>query len=248
VCWPQHRGWQGTWGWLVAEVVVREPGVKHPAKWSQRLLDQISDILTDAPSGARVLDPFAGIGLDRLREIRPDLRWHGIEIEPEWAKISADTIVGDATRLPHPDATFDLVLTSPTYGNRMADTYDGRDGSRRMTYRLALGRELTDGSTAGMQWGPSYRYLHDKALDEILRVLRVGGTGIINMSNHIRGGAIQLVVEWWTRMVVEHGCQLISVTPVDTPRHRHGANHEARVEAEHLITFRKISPHVRTLF
>lgn len=228
-------------------MVVDAPA-KHPAKWSEALLAVMPELLVEVPVGARAMDPFAGVGLDRLRQVRPDLHWSGIELEPEWAAQVSGTIAGDATALPFPDEAFELIVTSPTYGNRMADTYDGRDGSRRMTYRLALGRELTTGSAAGMQWGPSYRALHEKALDEILRALKIGGLGIINMSNHIRGGQVQLVVEWWTRTVIDLGVQLISVAPVVTPRSRHGANHELRVESEHLITFRKITPHVPTLF
>lgn len=47
----------------------------------------------------------------------------------------AVTIVGDATSLPFPDEAFDAIITSPTYGNRMADHHDARDNSRRLTYR-----------------------------------------------------------------------------------------------------------------
>jgi hypothetical protein len=41
------------------------------------------------------------------------------------------------------------------YENRFADTYDGRDGSKRYTYRIALGRMPTEGSAAVFQWGPA---------------------------------------------------------------------------------------------
>lgn len=226
--------------------------VKHPAKFTDTVYDAIAQICFEEieiqQRPLTVLDPFAGTGrIHRLGEGNWLTTW-GVELEPEWATQHPRTVVGDATSLPFGDETVEIIATSPCYGNRMADTYDGRDGSRRMTYRLALGRDLSKGSAAGMQWGPSYRALHERALNEMLRVLCLGGLGIINMSNHIRGGDVQLVVEWWTRTVIDAGVQLISVTPVGTDRYRHGANHELRVEAEHLITFRKISPYVPTLF
>lgn len=225
---------------------------KHPAKYTDSVWDAITTAVTDEANlqgrELTVLDPFAGTGrIHRLNESNWFTTW-GVELEPEWATQHPRTVVGDATRLPFGDETVEIIATSPCYGNRMADTYDGRDGSRRMTYRLALGRELSRGSAAGMQWGPSYRRLHQEAIVEMLRVLCLGGLGIINMSNHIRGGEVQLVVEWWTRTLIDSGVQLISVSPVGTDRYRHGANHELRVEAEHLIQFRKISPFLRTLF
>lgn len=226
--------------------------IKHPAKYSDPILEAMYDIICQEPVAhrpLRILDPFAGTGkIHELQDRNMALRTYGLEIEPEWASMHPRTVVGDATKLPFGDETVEVIATSPCYGNRMADTYDGRDGSRRMTYRLALQRELSKGSAAGLQWGPSYRALHEHALVEMLRVLCLGGLGIINMSNHIRGGEVQLVVEWWTRTVIDMGVQLISVTPVTTSRYRHGANHTARVEAEHLITFRKIYPYVHTLF
>ena len=44
-------------------------------------------------------------------------------------------MIGDATALPFADWTFDAVITSPTYGNRMADHHNAQDGSRRVSYR-----------------------------------------------------------------------------------------------------------------
>lgn len=37
------------------------------------------------------------------------------------------TIVGNALALPFPDATFDAIATSPTYGNRMADSHNAQE-------------------------------------------------------------------------------------------------------------------------
>jgi hypothetical protein len=83
-----------------------------------------------------------------------------VELEPEWASQHPRTMVGDARALPLPDATFDMVVTSPTYGNRMTDHHNAKDGSRRITYTHNLGRTLTPGNSGAMQWGEDYRQLH----------------------------------------------------------------------------------------
>lgn len=44
------------------------------------------------------------------------------------------TIVGNALYLPFRDRAFDGIVTSPCYGNRMADHHDARDDSKRNTY------------------------------------------------------------------------------------------------------------------
>jgi tRNA G10 N-methylase Trm11 len=86
----------------------------------------------------RVLDPFAGTG--RIHELE---NWTvGVEIEPEWATMRDGTIVANALNLPFRDASFDAVVTSPTYGNRLADHHDARDSSRRHSYKHDLGRDL----------------------------------------------------------------------------------------------------------
>lgn len=264
---------------------------EHPAKWSAPVLDKVAEVLTRELGHLRelphVLDPFAGVGLQRLADaIRPHMpvSLAGVELQPEWATGepakggAAVPIIGDATALPDSwHCTFDAVATSPCYGNRMADHHnaadlcgacrgsgctvpscraahpdDGNDHrlcptckgtglSWRNTYAHALrraGGELVPGSAAGMQWGPAYRELHRKALAEMVRVLREGGTLVVNMSNHVRDGAEVLVVEWWVNAIVVAGCKLVEVTPVATARQRNGANGTLRAESEHVIVAR----------
>lgn len=264
----------------------------HPAKWSGAVLDAIATVaqrelgsLTTVP---HVLDPFAGVGLpalaDALAPVCP-VSLAGVELQPEWASALLPTarptpapIVGDATQLPDAwTGTFDAVVTSPCYGNRMADHHDaadrckacggsgctavgclgahpddGRDHrlcprckgeglSWRNTYAHALrraGAEPVKGSAAVVQWGPAYRRLHLAALGEMFRVLVPGGLLVVNMSNHVREGQEQLVVEWWVNQVLVAYCRLVEVVRVQTPRQRNGANGDVRVENEVLIVAR----------
>lgn len=221
--------------------------VGHPAKYTDTIQDALRQIVWMYPKYDRarglmqVLDPFAGVGtIHKMFEDMPIINTVGVEIEPEWARAHPGTVVGDATALPFPDESFDMVVTSPCYGNRMADLYDGRDGSRRSTYRISLGHRPNDRSAAGLQWGKEYRRLHWHAWVEAHRVLRPGGEIVVNISNHIRSGRIQRVVEWHLTTL----CQLFvvrQVLPVQTPRMRQGANHDLRVESEHVLHLRKVA-------
>jgi SAM-dependent methyltransferase len=204
--------------------------IDHPAKYTQSILDALEEEV----NGLRgpVLDMFAGTG--RIHTIGRDDTL-GIELEPEWAGLHPRTYRGDATALPYPSGIFGIVATSPCYGNRMADRYDGRDGSRRHTYRIALGHELSRGSAAGLQWGEEYRELHRKAWKEALRVLRPGGRLIINVADHIRGGQRQPVSDFHRRTAEEVGFRHLHTRMVATPGMRQGRNRELRTSGEYLI-------------
>lgn len=214
---------------------------RHPAKWSDNVLDEVYKQIKSAKrarakaggSGPmRVLDPFAGVGkIHRLMDLGY-CETVGIEIEPEWACGDSRTLVGDALALPFPDKSFDGIVTSPTYGNRMADHHEAKDKSKRNTYRHYLGRMPTEGSAAIMQWGPEYRVFHREAIEEMIRVAET--FAMISMSDHIRKGEQQPVVTWWVDTLAEYGCKG-KVVKVPTPRHRHGANHDVRVQGEALI-------------
>ena len=166
--------------------------VRHPARFSDSILDAVRGYL---PSGARVLDPFAGTG--RIHELGTHgSHTVGVEIEPEWANLHPATIVGNALALPFADASFDAVVTSPCYGNRFADHHNAKDGSRRRSYRHDLGRPLHPANSGQLQWGPAYRAFHERAWAEVRRVLKPDGMFVLNVSNHIRGGVKQPVVQW----------------------------------------------------
>jgi SAM-dependent methyltransferase len=164
-------------------------GISHPARYSDALLPIFAEVLGGYDW---VLDPFAGTG--RIHEL--PMRTVGVEIEPEWADLHFDTVLGSALDLPWEDGEFDAICTSPTYGNRLADSHNAADPERRRSYTHDLGRTLDADNSGAMQWGDEYRDFHQRAWAEAVRVLRVGGRFVLNIKDHIRDGVQQPVAAW----------------------------------------------------
>lgn len=204
----------------------------HPAKFSNAVLHAVRPL---ARGQDRILDPFAGTGL--VHELGNGFNTWGVEIEPEWAADHPRTIVGDATALPFPDWAFSAVITSPAYGNRMADHHDARDLSKRHTYRHYLGRQLHENSSGRMQWGEEYRALHVAAWAECYRVLRPFGILVLNISDHVRKNEVVPVTDWHCETLRCLDFIEVDRLTIATPRMRHGQNGDARVAHEHVIVF-----------
>lgn len=219
---------------------------KHPAPFSADILRVMdgwirmeSFWLDKRQRRMRVLDPFAGTG----RVHRLPGKTFGIELEPEWANMHPRTQVGNALALPWRRDSFDIIATSPCYGNRFADSHTAMDNSTRRSYTHDLGRKLSEGSSGAMHWGPEYRKFHELAWAEAVRVLRPGGLFILNISDHIRGGKQMPVSRFHCDVLEEHGLTCFARRDVATKRMRKGQNHghdgqRTRVEVEHVFAFR----------
>lgn len=213
--------------------------IKHPAKFSDPVLDRIEDLLDLYGWPTRIIDPFAGVGkVHRLSQGRDNVKTTGIEIEPEWAAQHPHTVVGDALALGFPDSSFDGLVSSPCYGNRLADHHNARDGSVRHSYTHDMGRQLHPHNAGTLQWGVAYRDFHDMAWSESLRVLEPEALIVVNVSNHIRGGKEQLVTEWHLNWFTGHDCQIVDLDCVNTSRMRYGANRDARARYENVFIVR----------
>lgn len=240
------------------------PSNDHPAMFSRELIEPLADTIRGRQ---HVLDPFAGTGrIHLIADTAGVERSTGIELEPEWANAAEfpgpdrRQLVGDSLAvLPtFAESSFDAVLTSPAYGNRMADKHEAKDAckrcagagvvgasecnlcrgtglSRRNTYRHRLGRPLSENNGGGLQWGAEYRALHRAIWAESLRVLSPGGVFVVNCSNHIRLGQVVDVCQWHADVLVDLGLRLKQVIEVETRRQRHGANHHLRVAGEQII-------------
>jgi len=238
----EAAGGQPTAAQVKEAVEKRQPRkLDHPARFSDPILNTIADHV----DGAQViLDPFAGTG--RVHELRYRANVTetiGIEIEPEWADKHPDTRLGDALDLGAAGieaASVDQIVTSPTYGNRMADHHDAKDDSVRNTYKHTLGRDLNDNNSGQMQWGPEYRDFHRRAWAQAVAALKPGGRFTVNIKNHVRAGEVQRVVEWHIDTLMhEFGLHMLAMDIVGTRGLAAGANDNVRTSHEFVITFEK---------
>ena len=204
----------------------------HPAKFTKALEPYLQ-------ANGLVLDPFAGTG--RIGKMVAGTAV-GVELEREWAiqgrEYNTRMVIGNSILLPFKDNTFDAIVTSPAYGNRMADRHDAKDGSLRRSYRHLLGRNLTFGNTGGMHWCDKYRRTHMLAYAECVRVLKRGGMFVLNISDHIRKGRRVPVSDWHTQTLIDLGLTYLSNLDIETPRMRFVANRK-RAEREHVRRFSK---------
>lgn len=208
----------------------------HPAPFPDAILGQVAQFLEP---GWRVLDPFAGIGgIHRLRDT-VGVDTVGVELEPEWADRHRDTICADATEIPFDPESFDAIVTSPAYGNRMADHHEAQDPSLRLTYRHALGRPLTAGNSGALQWGPEYRELHAAVWARAVSWLRPGGLFVLNIKDHIRKGRRVPVSAWHAGQLLKLGLELVDCVPVNSSGNGFTQHWEQRVDAELVWCFRR---------
>lgn len=221
----------------------------HPAPFSGPVMDVLKDVIAEWPGP--VLDPYAGIG--RVHELGREDTW-GIEIEPEWARAHSRTFDGDSSELeavnevttnlfiPRPRA----IVTSPDYGNRMADQYLGTPTERavraetgrlprRRGYAISLGRRVSDGSGAGHHFGPKYRQIHLDVMTAVTKVCLPEAKLALNVSDSINAREVRGVFRWWLQMVAHLGWRIEDLIPVETRRFRDGSNSDLRVEQEWVI-------------
>jgi tRNA G10 N-methylase Trm11 len=206
--------------------------INHPAKYTDVLLPIFTEMLIGCKT---VLDPFAGTGKIHLLPFETT----GLEIEKEWADMHDKTILGDATKMPFKDYYFDAVCTSPTYGNRMADSHLAKDNSVRNTYTHKLGRVLNDNNSGKMQWGEDYKELHLKAWKECFRVIKNDGIFILNFKNHIRKGKEIDVFSWHVLQLIKIGFHIQKIKQVNTKGNGFGKNANLRTGFEFVAMFIK---------
>ena len=221
----------------------KKAGIRHPAKYTDVLIPKMAEMLLEV-NGGKVLDPFCGTGkIGLIREHGFSGRIYGNELEPEWIKdnlYGCDVITTqDAEFLDYPEGFFDAICTSPTYGNRMADHHNAKDGSQRLTYTHCLGRQLHEGNTGAMQFGETYRDKHRRIYTHLATLVRKDGIFILNIKDHVRRGKVVDVVGFHRTALREAGFIPIEEVVVDTPCMGFGRNSALRIKNEYIIKFRK---------
>lgn len=216
-------------------------GQPHPAPFPGAVLTVMAEFLS---SGQEVLDPFAGIGgIHKLRHMVLGLRTVGVEIEAEWAAAHPDTICADSRYVEFERYRFNVVATSCTYANRMADHHEATDVSERITYRHKLGRPLTPGNSGAMQWvgrsGEEYRELHRTVWANCFGWLRPSGLLILNIKDHIRKGQRQAVSAWHVKTLLGLGFEFEDCVPVASGGIHQTEHKSQRVDAELVWVFSK---------
>lgn len=214
--------------------------MKHPATFTNKFVPIFAELLAGRKI---VLDPFAGTGkLAAIKEFGFNGQVWCNELEPEWVTSSKYPVdkwnVGDARDLSWSEGV-DAICTSPTYGNRMADSHDAKDSSRRITYTHYIGRKLTEGNSGAMQWGGKYKDLHKAVWRECHNILGPGGLMVVNVSNHVRKGVEVDAVGWHENCLMEIGFELVDHIKIETPRMRFGKNSEVRIQHESILVFKK---------
>ncbi len=111
---------------------------RHPAKFTDVLLETMYPYIPNGDD-IKLLDPFAGTGkIALIKELGFKGKIYANDLESEWLSPNihgCDFLTyEDAETLDYPSEFFNCVCTSPTYGNRMADHHNAKDGSVRMTY------------------------------------------------------------------------------------------------------------------
>ena len=235
----------------------------HPAKYTAIILDNIIAIIAMEQmyweetgrfgNYMNILDPFGGVGtVHTIQTVLGSAAYRSspwckltttaVEIEEEWAVESSGkghTVHADVLDW-EPEGKFDVICTSPCYGNRMADHHEAKEDSVRNTYRHKLGRPLTEGSAAGMQWGDAYKNFHLVAWKKVYRLLQWDGLFILNVKDHIRKGEVMPVVAWHHEVITGiFGNTPIYSMKVPVKGNRQGENHELRVDHEMIYVWRK---------
>lgn len=237
--------------------VVNEP--LHPAAFSRELMPWFVKIVEDYDNTVkrsptrpvRILDPFAGTGrIHQLMEIE-NVQTYGVEIEPEWAELHPLTNCADSTNMDYfLSLFFDMIVTSPTYGNRFSDKHTPRNEAREWTRRSYAydlrkmtgdpNRRLAPSNTGQFPFSsPKYKSLHRAVYAECYRVLRFGGWFVLNISDHIRADKVIPVATWHRDALIDLGFTVVTEYDIPTPRLRMGRNEKARVPFEKIYVLEK---------
>lgn len=177
----------------------------HPAK----MLPGLADLLVSdyAKVGDEVLDPMCGIGTTLQSCAEQGVSSHGIDIEQKYVDVCMSrgfsAVQGDACDLPFGDSSFDVIITSPPYGEAI-----GRSGDRAIEKTISakskyeekrFGKTLTPHAVYGThdknlgslplmrKKDPCFVNVFPSVMSECYRVLKSGGMCVFVVKDQRRG-------------------------------------------------------------
>ena len=212
---------------------------RHPAKFSNELLPVIARYCY-----GDIVDIMGGTGKVGLLKNYNSLIKSvcSNEIEEEWANQGAANgvdvvIVGDARFI---SGKFDCIVTSPPYGNRMADNFKpSKPDSKRSFYAGDLGRTPSKGSTSCSHFGDKYTKEMADIYENVFKNVEFD-LFILNVSNFIRQFKEVDVIAWYKEFFLFRDFVLIAEEKVRTKRQKGvGTNTLLRVETESVLVFRR---------
>ncbi len=62
---------------------------------------------------------------------------------------------------------------------------------------------------------------------------------LVNVKDSYHAGTLYPLGKLWTELLTDHGYTIVDCRDVPTPGHRHGANHTAHVDTEHVLVARR---------
>lgn len=212
----------------------------HPAKYS----DPLIPVLAKHSYGI-VLDIMGGTGkAGLLKKHNPSITKIIInEIEEEWATQAVNygvdqIIIGDAKKLKE---QVDCIVTSPPYGNRMADHFNaGAKGGKSpssMKHRYAgdLGRNPSEGSVACLHFDKGYQEAITTIYDEVIKNCCFSRF-ILNVSDFIRNFETVNVTGFFEDYFQKRNFKMAEKIPVETRRQR-GVGKNANLRVSHEVVF-----------
>lgn len=204
----------------------------HHTRYNPKIIEAIEQRIGESKM---ILDPMAGT-LERLSCLeKPGRGYHlvwGVEYEQPWVEgyPHPRLIQGDARKLPFEDEFFDVIVVSPSYGNRDSDrTGEWWDNADRKTYAGALGRNVSEGSLC-VPFGEEYRIGHALAWCEAVRVLKPNGLFVINLKNFIAKGVIVRMSQFHRDALRMLGLEELDDTSIPTRGRPSGENADVRAE------------------
>jgi len=90
-----------------------------------------------------------------------------------------------------------------------------------------------------MQWGTRYRELHSIVWAECFRVIKDGGTLILNFKNHIRAGTEIDAFGWHISKLINTGFKPRQIKQIQVTGNRFGKHNHLRIPFEYIAVLQK---------